>query len=494
MTESVVPDVAPWGGSRRPRHVALVILCALLLGPRTGIAADLPKFVLPPGDLPRIAVEGRDVTFMPNGAFVLAKDGIYLMDGGLSFSDTDWKRFGTQIRRSIDSDTYKLDEAGTKLTFRGTLQDLERNDFFKFTEVVESIPGGLRFSYEAQPVSAMMLAHFGCAFHLPKAQWTNEAAGFLPGFSQIVVKENPKASYLASGSSRRFFAAPSSQKELHLYLEGLRQWFLFDDAKYNLPIYRVWLWLSIPTNPVQPETKFAFSFRLNFKPFQPSPVISVAGLKGTLTEDGTLTLWQGPRALLHACGYARALGSKANLYQAERGAPQTAELAGLPAEKWDFTGTFGEGALAKLIAYSERVTAQDGKLLLDFAIAPPKGVQLEEAGAVFAVRADAFKPETVQARGGEPAAEAKEKPAIEWDKLNAAEALVFGAGGELTIELKSAEGLGWLPKQAPFWGASCYQVHTPVALPEHKPDVITPVRFRVELTAAAQPKAETKKP
>jgi len=460
----------------------------LLLALRPGLAAELPKFVLPPGDLPRIAVEGRDVTFMPNGAFVLAKDGIYLMDGGLSFEDTSWKRFGTQIRRSIDSDTYKLDDTGTKLTFQGTLQDLERNDVFKFSEVVESIPGGLRFSYEAQPVSAIMLAHFGCAFHLPKAEWASQFAGLMPGFSHLVLQKNAAAVYMAAGASRRFIGAPASAKELHIYTEGLRQWTLIDDGKFNLPIYRARLSQPLPANPLTPQHKLSFNFRLNFKPFEPSPVISVAGLKGTLTEDGTLTLWQGPRALLQVSGYARALGSKANLYQAERGTPQTAELAGLPAEKWDFTGTFGEGAMAKLIAYAEKVTAQDNKLLLDFAFAPPKGVQLEEAGAVFAVRADAFKPETVQARGGEPAAEARDKPAIAWDKLNAAEALVFGAGGELTIELKSAESLGWLPKQAPFWGANCYQVHTPVALPEHKPDAVTPVRFRVELTATATPK------
>jgi hypothetical protein len=207
----------------------------------------------------------------------------------------------------------------------------------------------------------------------------------------------------------------------------------------------------------------------------------------------------------------RTAGAKANLYQAERGIVQPTAIAGLPDEKWNFQGTFGEGAPEKLIAYAERITSQENKLILHLAIAQPKGVLLEEAGTVFVVRADAFKPDTVQIRGGEPqgpkeekpaaapAPDAKDKPAEPapgiWEKLHTGDCMLFGSDADLRIELKAPDSLGWFPRQTPFWGANCYQVHVPAKLPKQVADAVEPVRFRVEIAVtAAPPRPDPKKP
>ena len=148
-------------------------------------AVPLPNFVVPSDDLARIQLDSAEVTFMPNGAFVVQRQGKYVADGGLTFYEPGWKRWGAQIRRSIGSDLREFDKAQHKLTCRGTLKDTQKVDALLFDEEVRVVPHGLRFTYEVRAPKPTKFAHLGASFTLPIAVHTGKRLEYRPGFRHI---------------------------------------------------------------------------------------------------------------------------------------------------------------------------------------------------------------------------------------------------------------------------------------------------------------------
>lgn len=201
--------------------------------------ADKGGFVLTADDLPTARVSGYQVVFTRNGAFVLGKEGRWLLDGGIGFATPGWEQWGTQIRRSGHEDHWSHTEGQPdKLTFSGTLFDKVRNARFYFDQEVTRIAGGLRFEYRVRPLQPMRIAEFGIFCHFPVREHRKGNLDFWPGFDRAAFSKAMDNPVVFSGAARAAVVHNEADALAAIVGSGRENWFVFDDRKWELNVFR----------------------------------------------------------------------------------------------------------------------------------------------------------------------------------------------------------------------------------------------------------------
>lgn len=252
-------------------------LAGIAIAVSAGDQAPLPKFSVPPGDLARAHVGDFRITFMANGAFVLARRGQYLFDGGVGFSLTGWKRWGDQIRRNGPADTRRPLKNGRGIVFNGTILDLHGKPTLSCKETVVGLPGGLRFDYELQPTEDLSLAHLGPTFHWPASRFMSQPLALSPGFVSGALGKKPRSLLLFPLASAPY-ALLSHEGRPFVALAptvGAR-WKAHDDRRYQLNVARLWCTPRLPRVAKQ-GSPMRMGFDLHLLPLAPLPELELGG-------------------------------------------------------------------------------------------------------------------------------------------------------------------------------------------------------------------------
>jgi len=457
-----------WGGTRATG----VAICLAAAG-SVGLAADSgPRFDLPSGDLPRIRTRGFDVTFMPNGSFVLAKDNAYLLDGGLRFSDANWKRWGTQIRRSLDSDTYEFDSKGKRLRFKSTVQDLNRRDSFRLEESVHVVPHGLRFDYFAWPVESMILAVAGPVFHGPIAELGGSQCEVFPGFVNAKLpKVKGKMARFTQG--RMLVLGRGTKREIEIHSHPPRRWMSFDERRWRLNTFRFEFSCPILAVPFTPEHAVSFSFDLLLGPGRRRAYEIAPSCKAEITPWGGLVVYRNNVPLAFIAPQVRCVGSPQTLWLWDMGTAQKPKGETV-------VGRIVDENIEQSVRCGTKVTTKPGQLQIDYSLSAEGEAKLQYAFVLLNVLGQPFDAQSVRAFGAKPPqpspehakeATAKDKPppapepdlpgvAVGWTKSQAAEEIALGVGGPLEMRARVGKKTAWLVRQVKPSGIPAFQLRT----------------------------------
>jgi hypothetical protein len=198
------------------------------------------RIVVPPDDLPYALVDDYRVDFTRNGAFVVSRDGRYLLDGGLVYSRPRWSEWGTQIRKATRDDTWELSgEDKAVLVTKGTLHDIGGNRRFSFVQRTRTLPGGLRVSYEITPLARHVLSTCGVTLHFPVARTAGAETVFWPGFGAAAMPEEIDRWDLHAESSRGVAVFVDGAPRVSVVGRGELDWQLTDYRNWGVNVY--WL-------------------------------------------------------------------------------------------------------------------------------------------------------------------------------------------------------------------------------------------------------------
>jgi len=260
----------------RIRRLLLAFLASAAIDVGAGEQALLPKFSVPPDDLARAHVGDFRVTFMANGAFVLDRQGEYLLDGGVGFSLAGWKRWGDQIRQSSPTDTRRLLKNGRGIAFSGTIFDVHRKPTLSCKETVVGLPGGLRFDYELQPMEDLSLIRLGPTFHWPVPRFVGQPSFLLPGFRAWNLGTAVRKLNFPLTSARYCLLETNGSPLVGLVPRSSAKWIVFDDRNFELNVARLFC------NPVEfrPDLSkgkpIRMGFDLHLLPLAPLPELQIA--------------------------------------------------------------------------------------------------------------------------------------------------------------------------------------------------------------------------
>ena len=255
------------------RALAFTAAFCLALNASSAEPAPTPKFSVPPDDLPSATIGDFKITFMANGAFVLARQGKYLLDGGIGFSLAGWKRWGDQMRATGFGAAYDRLESGKGLTFDGELCDLAGKRTFTLMQKVSGLQGGLRFEYAIQPMEELSLPHLGPTFHWPATRFIGQDLLLLPGFLSGRLSKKPRGTLL-------FPLAPSGYALLMFRNEPFvaivphraATWKALDDRVFQLNVGRLWCTPSLP-KVLKKGRPVIVGFDLHLPPLAPLPEV-----------------------------------------------------------------------------------------------------------------------------------------------------------------------------------------------------------------------------
>ena len=258
-------------------------LCKLLsvfcISVAIGVGAEgqalLPQFSVPPDDLARAQVGDFTVTFMANGAFVLARDDQYLLDGGIGFGLTGWKRWGDQIRRSSQNATRRLLKDGRGIAFSGTIFDLHRKPTLSCKETVVGLPGGLRFDYELQPMEDLSAFHLGFTFHWPTPRFMGQACDLLPGYMTGHLQQKPRKLLLPLTSAAAALIDHGDRPFVGVVPSAVARWLAFDDRVFQLNTTRLWCTPQGCWGVRKVASRIRMGFDLHLLPLAPLPELEI---------------------------------------------------------------------------------------------------------------------------------------------------------------------------------------------------------------------------
>jgi len=481
LTPTRVNAPSRWGGVR------WLLVLALWHGTAIGGARERPRFYVPSDDLPRIRVRGFDVTFMPNGSFVLSKDDVYLFDGGLGFSDSNWVRWGTQIRRSLDSDTYEISPDAAQMHFKSTVQDIKRRDSFRLEETVRVIRDGLRFEYLAWPVESMILATVGPVFHGPIAELGGLRCELWPGFvGATLPKAKGKMPRISPG--RVLVLGRGTKREIEIRTYPPRRWMSFDERRWHLNTFRFEFSCPILAVPFTPENAVSFSFDLLLGPGRRPAWRLSSHCRAEATPWGGVVVYHGGLPLAFIAPQVRCVGSPQTFWLWDRATAQ-------PAEGDAIVGRVADENIKQYILCRTKLSAEPTRLTIDYSLSAEGKAKLQYGFVLCNVLAKPFAAESVRAFGAKPppkpepeppkdkasAPKPKELPgvAIAWAKAQPAEEIALGVGGPIELRTKVNQKTTWVTRQVKLSSVPAYQLRATMRLAKNRKSATARVVLRV---------------
>lgn len=217
----------------------LVAALAVLIG---GAAMADDGFFLPDDDLPEARVGAYRVAFLRNGTFAVARDGRWLLDGGLGFATPGWAEWGTQVRRSAAGDSWESADEGKTLVTRGTMFDIKRKPRFRLVQRASLIPNGLRFEYVITPLESKPLLGLGLVLHFPIAETKGGIVKFPPADRQSVLPAEQKKPGVASAKSPSMTLDLGEGRQVSVTMERPAAWAVTDDRTWNEEMFRFIGW------------------------------------------------------------------------------------------------------------------------------------------------------------------------------------------------------------------------------------------------------------
>ncbi len=271
--------------------LGLGLVLGLWFRPCFAAALPTPRFFMPPGDLARAEIGAFRVTFMPNGAFVLAWQGRYLLDGGAGFSLTGWKRWGDQIRESGPSAARRFLPKRQGIEFEGYVFDTQHKPVFHCKEQVLGLPGGLRFNYELQALEGVSLIHVGVTLHWPVQYFIGQPVLFRPGFAAGRLGKKPKAVLLAPMVTTSYGLLYYQSKPFVAFLPRFpaASWKCMDDRMFHLNTARLW----IREPPINRKLKKGQTYKISFD------IVLLPLSHWSQIRQGKRTLWLGYAGAAH---------------------------------------------------------------------------------------------------------------------------------------------------------------------------------------------------
>ncbi|MBI2190366.1 MAG: hypothetical protein HYU36_00085 [Planctomycetes bacterium] len=278
-----------------PAFAWLCLLAILLRSTDAGEAGRL-AFEASGERLLRCAAGDLLVTFTTSGAFVVARDGKFLADGGLAFHEKGWKRWGSQVRRSSEGDSFTLRDGATQASFRCVLKDLDRRDCFEVQQAVEAIGEGLTFSYSAKALQSFPAEVFGLEFHFPLAQVSMGAWSFALDSQKFTPSPDFRNPTMAVAPAKCFSLLEKDRPVMEARFTQPLQCALLDDRAHQLHVARALISAPLPNASFQEGQIIEASMTLWLNSRKQALVKTLGSLEFQFEESGRFTLKEGKRA------------------------------------------------------------------------------------------------------------------------------------------------------------------------------------------------------
>lgn len=268
------------------------IMLALLFGFGDWCAADPPpalKFEQSKGRPPSARVGDFVLAFTTNGAFVLHRNGRTVMDGGVTYREKGWEKWGSQIRRTSDDDECSLLEDGRKLAFRSKLRDLQRKEVFAVQEEVLATDDGFKFSYQLKALASFAPEIIGVEFHLPIEEVHAKARQLAFGGPPVSVPVQGAGALLGVYQAAEFSLVEARTALVKVVLPSPLRWFALDDRPFNLNLARSQFVLA-PKPQVQEGEEIQLSFVLKLDVARDDLTVRIGTTRWLFDETGRFTL------------------------------------------------------------------------------------------------------------------------------------------------------------------------------------------------------------
>jgi len=213
------------------------------------------------------------------------------MDGGVTFREKGWKRWGSQIRRTSDEDRWSIDDGGRKIAFESVLRDLDRKRFFEVLEEVEVTEEGIQFSYKLKALVSLSAEAIGAEFHLPIEETRAKSRSVMHGNREVAIPAEGTKALLGVYTANEFSLIEGKRAVARVSLPKPTRWFLLDDRPFNLNLARSQF--VVPTKVVSPGDEIAMSFTLQLSDVRQDLAVRVGQTQWFFDKMGRFVL-EGP--------------------------------------------------------------------------------------------------------------------------------------------------------------------------------------------------------
>ena len=357
---------------RTASTTALLLLLASPAGaPATG-KPPLPEFTVSKADLPRAAIGDFKITFMPNGAFVVAWRGRYLLDGGIGFCLPGWKRWGEQIRGTGMQAAHEPVRGTSGISFVDRVCDDEGKPVLALKQTVVGIPGGLRFDYALEALEALQFFHLGWTCHWPVSRYMGQRIELCPGFAAGSLGKTPRKTPLRMTTSRYMTLYFEGAPFVSIVPRRTAKWIAFDDRVFQLNVARLWCTPAIPLRMPKVGHRVRIGFDMHLRPQAPLPEVEAGAARMHLDYVGVGHLHVGRTRVAQMGLCWRAKPDEAWRYALS--APRT------PARDADTGRLVFEGAAGKAFQFGCAARAEDGRVVAGWSASVVTGRLPSEMG------------------------------------------------------------------------------------------------------------------
>ncbi len=294
--------------------------------------ASAAIFTTPDRGLPCVEFPQGAVYFTSNGAFIVARQGRFIMDGGVRIAGSNYRRWGEQIRRTLWTDRRTLSDDGKTMAFEGAIMDLDYAKLATYTETVEIVGDELKFTYSVRLVREMEVACIGVALHCPDYIFRGKRVEVFPGFGGARLPEKKgKKPVLLLVQGRYLAVSRGSPYEVFVASDRPTTWRVDDERHFDLPTYKMVFGPVLRKRKVSPKQAWRIEFRVGFQAFPPErQMVSPTGGTVRFYPDGSASIWRAERHLADVDPFCVAEGDgKITTVSSGRG---SAEFATTPDE------------------------------------------------------------------------------------------------------------------------------------------------------------------